>query len=45
MYVDGELALEYSDPEWLPDLDTISFFDWPGPTDLDNIRIYSAARE
>ena len=44
MYVDGKLALEFTDPQWLPNLDTVSFFDWPGPTDLGNLRIYTAAQ-
>ena len=43
MYVDGKLALEYTDPNWLPDLDTISFYDWPTPAEITNVRIYSAA--
>lgn len=44
MYVDGVLTLEYTDPEWLPNLDTLSFFDWPPPADITNLRIYTAAQ-
>jgi len=43
MYVDGKLALQYTDAEWLPKLNTISFFDWPPPAELTNVRIYSTA--
>ena len=42
LFVDGQLALEYTDPQWLPNLDTLSLFAWPGPADFDNLRLYTA---
>lgn len=42
LVVDGQVSLDWKDPEWLPDLDTFSFFSGWSRDGIDNVRIYSA---
>lgn len=41
LWVDGKPVLEYEDPNWLPNLDTLSVYTW-GKVRFDNVRIHSA---
>ena len=41
LVVDGKVALEYEDKNWLPNLDTFTFFSGFTDVQIDNVRIYS----
>ena len=41
LVVDGKVALEYTDKNWLPNLDTFTFFSGFTDVQIDNVRIYS----
>ena len=40
LIVDGQVALEYEDKAWLPNLDTFTFFSGFVEAQIDNVRIY-----
>ncbi len=41
LVVDGQVALEYTDKSWLPNLDTFSFFSGFADIEIDNVRIFA----
>jgi hypothetical protein len=44
LVVDGQVSLDYDDPNWLPGLDTFSFFSAWSKDYLNNVRIYTAEK-
>jgi hypothetical protein len=44
LVVDGQVSLDYSDPHWLPGLDTFSFFSAWSKDYLNNVRVYAAEK-
>ncbi|MFA6294732.1 MAG: hypothetical protein WC637_23265, partial [Victivallales bacterium] len=40
LWLDGKVAAEYAEKQWLPDLDTVSIFTGFAHVQIDNIRIY-----
>lgn len=41
LVLDGKVALEYKDKQWLKGLDTLSLFAGWGPMQIDNVRVYA----
>lgn len=41
LVVDGEVSLDYTDPEWLEGLDAVSLMNGFGRDSFDNVRIYT----